>query len=142
MGCTALIDNIGEFTQTLLRGINKDHYNNNIGVLNNIIIEKLVRDSTQDIVYNPENPYSRLQNFPLFYFIDCKNNAFVAYNKNLADEDTIKTYNHKEEYGCLLLLSNTKKTFTYNVRDVSFTRTFSKLTDKVGYGFGSLMESY
>ena len=119
-----------------------DNKIDNVPELTLSYIKQFVRDTEEDIVYNPNKPETRLKNYPLFYFADYKNNVFLAYNKSLINQETINKYTYGEEYGCLYLLSNTKRSISYDVTNVNFTRLFSCVLDKVGYGSGSLIECY
>ena len=103
------------------------------------LLLQFVRDIEQDIIYNPNNADTTLKNSILFYFVDYKNNVFYAYNRNLLDVDIINKYKYKDDYGCLCFLSNCKNSISYNNKDVNFTRLFTVLIDKVGYGFGTLL---
>lgn len=141
MGCAANIENIEDFTQTLLEDINKDIFNNNIEQLNKHLINSLLRDSKQDIVYNPENPHTRLKNYPLFYFTDSKNNIFVAYNKALVDTKTIKLFTTKEDNGCLIFLSNTNNYSSLDFKTYKERILFYLLFNKTWYEDKNIIET-
>jgi len=129
------IQNLEDFKQMLINDININLNNGNVAHLNIDLINKFVRDTPTDIIYNPNNTDTNNRNYPLFCFVDYKNNIFFAYNKMLVDTEIQNKFKYRDEYGCLFLLSNTKKSISYNIVDVNFTRLMSCLMDKVGYTF-------
>ena len=42
-------------------------------------INKFTRDTKTDIIYNPDNIESKNKKFPLFYFVDYKDNTFILH---------------------------------------------------------------
>ena len=96
-------------------------------------IKEFIRDTENDIIYTPQNMDTRQNDYPLFYFVDCKNNMFVAYNKNLTSTGLLSKYKYKEEYGCIYFLCNTDSSYNVNIRNIKEVDTFINLGDKTFY---------
>ena len=75
------------------------------------LVNTFVRDSNEDILYNPEKEETRNKDYCLFYYIDRIGNKVYAYNRHLLTADILNIYNYKCAYGCLMFFSNDDKYF-------------------------------
>ena len=72
----------------------------NIPLLTQEYIKKFVRDSENDIIYNPEEPETKELDTILFYYIDYKDNKIFACNRKQI-QDNVNIFKYKRHYGCL-----------------------------------------
>ena len=118
MGAINKIEKLEDFKQMVLEDLNYALNNGNVAELTKDLIKTFARDTEKDIIYCSENTDTMLRNYPLFYFVDCKNNIFIAYNKNNVDEKTLNNYKYREEEGCLYFMCNTDTSYNVNVKNV------------------------
>jgi len=138
------IDNVEDFKQYLLIDLNSylNITDGNVPMLSNEIIQGFVRDKIKDFIYNPQNLDTKTPNYPLFYFVDCKNHIFIAYNKKLLDAETTSKYKYMEEVGCLCFLSNAYMHRKINIKNTAEMDMFINLGHKTRYLRQGLLTSF
>ena len=63
------------------------------------LVNTYVRDSKEDILYNPDKKETRNKDYCLFYYIDKNGNKVFAYNRHLITADTLNICKYKNIYG-------------------------------------------
>lgn len=138
------INNLGCFKEMVLENLSNsvNIRSGDIPELTKNLIDYFIRDTNQDIIYNVQNPDSKIKNYPLFYFVDCRDNIFLAFNKKNVDSNIVSKYKYKEEEGCLLFLCNSDTSRNVNINDTNEVDMFIDLGHKTFYAHDNLITCF